>query len=133
MTSVHAPTTVLRLRPGFPVLRRDAGSLQVGCHRPWAVRLPDRPSVRELLAGLEAGTPAEHLDHDARLALDRLLARGLVVLGTPDATTAPRPAELLLSVTTPAAAVRPDARRRSASWPNPLRRPGCRSCSRSRD
>lgn len=91
-----SPTQLLRLRPGFPVLRRDAGSLQVGCRRPWAVRLPDRPSVRRLLDALQSGTDAGHLDADARLALDRLLAARLVVLGTPDPPSEPDASELLL-------------------------------------
>jgi len=107
-----SPPATLRLRPGFPVLRRDADSLQVGCRRPWAVRLPDRPSVRRLLDALEAGQDHGRLDDDARLALDRLLAARLVVLGTPDAAGEPHAAELLLFGDD--ARRRRDARRTSA-------------------
>ena len=96
MTASATTVSTLRLRPGFPILRRDADSLQVGYRRPWAVRLPDRPSVRRLLEALETGQDHGRLDDDARLALDRLLAARLVVLGTPDAAGEPHPAELLL-------------------------------------
>jgi hypothetical protein len=96
VTSVHAPTATLRLRPGFPVLRRDEGSLQVGTRRPWAARLPDRPSVRRLLDDLAGGREPGALDGDARLALDRLLSAGLVVLQAPDDAENPSAADLLL-------------------------------------
>ncbi|MEZ0579152.1 hypothetical protein [Nocardioides sp. MH1] len=78
--SVAAPTGLL-LRPGVPVLRRDANTIQVGLHPPLAVRLPDRPEVRSLLDALQARAPLAALAPVAERALDALLAAGLVFPG----------------------------------------------------
>lgn len=68
------------LRPGFPVLRRDQDTLQVGLRPPYAVRLRDRPGVRTLLEALRTGTVLRALpDDDAAAALVRLRRAGLLV------------------------------------------------------
>jgi bacteriocin biosynthesis cyclodehydratase domain-containing protein len=57
-------TRRLVLRPGVHVLRRSASELQIGLHPGRALVLPDRPSVRALLAGLSspASAPPEGYD-----------------------------------------------------------------------
>ncbi|KAA1426927.1 hypothetical protein [Nocardioides antri] len=82
--SVSAPPARLLLRPGAPVLRRDATTLQVGLHPPLAVRLPDLPEVRALLDGLREGAVPDGLTPAAEEALDRLLAAGLAFPGVPE-------------------------------------------------
>ena len=73
----------LLLRPGVPVVRRDAHTLQVGLHPPLVARVPDAPEVRALLAALRSGAdPGEPAPVAAR-ALDVLLAAGLVFPGEP--------------------------------------------------
>lgn len=70
------------LRPGVRVVRRSATELQVGLGADRAVVLPDDPSVRLVLRGLDDGQPPPppaHLSPAARHACDLLLARGLVV------------------------------------------------------
>lgn len=94
-----------RLRPGFPVLRRDVGALQVGVRRPHAAVLPDRPSVRALLVALERGADTAPLDDVARLALHRLVAAGLVVPAN-DVAAVPAAERMLFGA---------DARRRLAA------------------
>ncbi len=43
------------LRPGWHVVRRDAGTLQIGIDPPHRVVLSDSPGVREVLAALRGG------------------------------------------------------------------------------
>jgi hypothetical protein len=74
-----APTTALVLRPGVPVVRRDASTIQVGLQPRLAVRLPDAREVRALLASLRAGTVPGDLTPVAAAALDRLVAAGLAL------------------------------------------------------
>lgn len=76
---VSAPSLPLVLRPGVPVLRRDAGTIQVGLDPPLAVPLPDRPEVRALLDRLRDGAVADGLTPAAERALDRLVEVGLVL------------------------------------------------------
>lgn len=85
-----------RLKPGRPVLRRDAATWQIGFDAA-AVRLPDTPDVRRLLTALDplgpplspSGAPPPSPDrYDARRvlheSLDALRAAGhLEVSGTP--------------------------------------------------
>ena len=85
--SVRTATTTLLLRPGVPVLRRDADTLQVGLHPPHATQVPDAPEVRALLDALRAGVGPGELPEVAARALERLQGCGLVFAGAP-ATTA---------------------------------------------
>lgn len=78
---------MLLLRPGLPVVRRDARTLQVGLHAPLTCRLEDTPEVRALLGALRTGTTPDDLATTAERALGTLLAAGLVFDGDP------RPAE----------------------------------------
>jgi hypothetical protein len=78
---------VLVLRPGVPVVRRDADTLQVGLHPPLAVRVPDAPEVRALLASLRSGEPPGDLAAVAARALDHLVAAGLVFAAAPARAT----------------------------------------------
>jgi hypothetical protein len=79
-----APTTAaLLLRPGVPVVRRDATTLQVGLHPPAVAQVPDAPEVRALLDALRAGTDPGALTPLAARALDSLLAAGLAFPGAP--------------------------------------------------
>lgn len=114
MESLAAPATALRLRPGFPVLRRDQDDLQVGVRRPLATLLPDRPSVRRLLDDLEHARDPGPLDEDAQRALRRLAAAGLLIAdrtastdGPAEVRDGPPPSDLLL--------FGGDARRRAAA------------------
>jgi hypothetical protein len=75
--SVVAPTAELLLRPGIPVVRRDAETLQVGLHPPLAAQVPDVPEVRALLEDLRRGSAPGDLTPLAARALDSLLAAGL--------------------------------------------------------
>lgn len=68
---------VTMLRPGCPVLLRDADTVQVGLSEPLAVRLPRRPEVVALLRALETGTTSP--PPGATDALTRLRQAGLVV------------------------------------------------------
>ncbi|VXB14499.1 hypothetical protein [Nocardioides sp. AX2bis] len=65
-----------RLRPGAPVLLRDAGLLQVGLDPPSLALLADTPAVRALLARLRTGCPEPALgpgaDPDQVTAWQRL-------------------------------------------------------------
>lgn len=81
--TVSAPPVRLLLRPGAPVLRRDADTIQVGLDPPLAVPLPDRPDVRALLEGLRRGAVAGDLTPTAARALDRLLETGLALPAAP--------------------------------------------------
>ncbi|PWN04407.1 hypothetical protein DJ010_01840 [Nocardioides silvaticus] len=83
----------LRLRPGLPVVRRDAATLQVGLRPPLAVRLPDAPEVRDLLSGLRDGSAAADLSPVAAASLHRLAAADLLVPLGSDATPAALVAE----------------------------------------
>jgi len=83
-----APAVGLVLRPGVPVVRRDAGTLQVGLHPPLAARVPDVPEVRSLLDALRGGWTPGDLTPVAARALDSLLAAGLAL---PAAAGATRP------------------------------------------
>lgn len=86
------------LRPGVRVVRRAVDQLQVGIG-PDAVVLPDHPSVRLLLRGLEDGRSPAHpalLAPSARHAAETLLLSDLVVdadvwcaalEGAPDSST----------------------------------------------
>ena len=75
--AVAAPTAELLLRPGVPVVRRDADTLQVGLHPPLAAQVPDVPEVRALLEALRRGSAPGDLTPVAARALDSLLAAGL--------------------------------------------------------
>ena len=82
------------LRPGVPVVRRDAGTLQVGLHPPLVARVPDAPEVRSLLDALRGGWTPGVLAPVAARALETLLAAGLAFPAAPTATAAtggPRP------------------------------------------
>ena len=57
------PTTLL-LRPGVPVVRRDADTLQVGLHPPRVAQVPDAPEVRALLDALRVGVGPDELTGD---------------------------------------------------------------------
>lgn len=74
-----------RLRPGAPVLVRDAGVLQVGLDRPACALLADTPAVRALLARLRTGCPPPPLgpgsDPDQVTAWQRLDQALLLVPG----------------------------------------------------
>lgn len=83
-----APAVELLLRPGVAVVRRDAGTLQVGLDPPLAARVPDAPEVRALLDALRAGRAPGDLTPAAARALDTLLAAGLAF---PAATGPARP------------------------------------------
>jgi len=78
---------VLVLWPGVPVVRRDANTLQVGLHPPLAVRVPDAPEVRALLASLRRGEPPGDLTAVAARALDSLVAAGLAFPAAPAPAT----------------------------------------------
>lgn len=80
-----APPAELLLRPGVPVVRRDADTLQVGLHPPLAVRLPDTADVRALLDSLRTGTALAGLGAVATRALDTLREAGLALLSEPEA------------------------------------------------
>ncbi|WP_028661316.1 hypothetical protein [Nocardioides insulae] len=95
----------LRLRPGLPVLRRDAGHLQVGVDPPICVVLPDSQEVRRLLDQLAEGATAPPPGPRARRAWELLLAAELLVDG---ATADAEPA--LAMAHGPAAAARRRAR-----------------------
>lgn len=101
-------TRRLVLRPGTPVLARSPGIVQVGLDAP-AVRLPDEPAVRALLADLlrPRGLP-EETEADPGV-LDRLRAAGLLVV-VPDGAAGA--AEQVLR-----AQFGPDAVRRHAARP----------------
>lgn len=99
----------LLLRPGTPVMAREPGVLQVGLDGP-AVRLPDQPDTRDLLADLGRfpGIPDGPDGPDGTGAvLDRLDAAGLLVV-VPE--TVPQPADQVLR-----AQFGPDAVRRGAA------------------
>lgn len=74
-----------RLRPGAPVLVRDAGVLQVGLDQPARALLADTPAVRALLARLRTGGPPPPLgpgsDPDLVIAWQRLDQALLLVPG----------------------------------------------------
>lgn len=79
-------TAELRLRPGVPVVRRDATTLQVGLYPPLVARLPDAPEVRALLDALRSGTGPGDLAPVAARALESLLGAGLALRATPGST-----------------------------------------------
>lgn len=81
--TVSTPTAALLLRPGVPVVRRDADTLQVGLTPPRVAQLPDLPEVRALLDALRAGADPGELPEAAARALETLLAAGLAFAGTP--------------------------------------------------
>ncbi|KAA1421010.1 hypothetical protein F0U44_01365 [Nocardioides humilatus] len=86
MPVTATPPAVLLLRPGIPVVRRDADTLQVGLHPPLAACLPDRPEVRDLLATLRDGATVPSpgsLAPEAAHALAALRAADLVLTGAP--------------------------------------------------
>lgn len=85
---VTAVTGQLVLRPGLPVVRRDARTLQVGLHPPLAVRLPDAPEVRGLLASLRSGAVPADLAPLAAHALEALRAADVVVPAGPEPASA---------------------------------------------
>lgn len=87
MSSPAAPAAELVLRPGTPVVRRDATTLQVGIDPPLVAPLPDLPDVRELLRALRHGEPPGDLTPPAARALDTLLAAGLAFPAAPGPTT----------------------------------------------
>ncbi len=80
---VTAATAELVLRPGIPVVRRDADTLQVGLHPPLAALVPDAPEVRALLDALRGGRPPGELPPVAARSLDTLLAAGLAYSAVP--------------------------------------------------
>lgn len=87
MSPAATATAELQLRPGVPVLRRDATMLQIGLHPPLVARLPDEEDVRRLLAALRQGAPPGELTPRAARALDALTAADLVVPVGPDPVT----------------------------------------------
>src|SRR5918993_1493056 len=91
--SVTTPTAVLRLRPGVPVLRRDADTLQVGLHPPHVARVPDTSDVRSMLDALRVGDSPTELSPVAARVLDDLLTAGLALPSVPDTTAAQRVAQ----------------------------------------
>lgn len=66
------------LRPGTPVVRRDADTLQVGLTS-HSVRLPDRAEVRALLAALRTGTEPPPPTVETERAWSLLRAAGLAI------------------------------------------------------
>lgn len=68
----------LVLRPGVHVLRRSAEELQVGLHPDRALVLPDRPSVRALLATLSSPAALPPEEYDGR-TVALLTGAGLLV------------------------------------------------------
>ncbi len=84
---VATPTAQLLLRPGAPVLRRDATTLQVGLHPPHVAQVPDAPEVRALLDSLRGGVSPDDLTPVAGRALDSLVAAGLAIPGGPATTS----------------------------------------------
>jgi hypothetical protein len=81
--TVSTATAALLLRPGVPVVRRDADTLQVGLDPPHVAQLPDVTEVRALLDALRAGADPGELPEVAARALETLLAAGLAFSGTP--------------------------------------------------
>jgi len=79
------PTGRMRLKPGYVVVRRDHGHVQVGVDAPHRAILPDTADVRRLLADLVAGRVSTPLSLPARRALADLVAAELVDDGTPAA------------------------------------------------
>ena len=77
MTVTAAPA--LALRPGVPVVRRDADTLQVGLDRPHVACLPDVPDVRRLLDALRRGAAAGPYEVVQLRALAVLQGAGLVL------------------------------------------------------
>ena len=73
------------LRPGWRVLRRSDGVLQIGVDPPHRVVVPDSPGVREVLHALHGSRRPERLGADGAACLSDLLAADLVV----DADAAP--------------------------------------------
>jgi len=69
-----------RLRPGAPVLRRDAETLQVGLDPPTRAVLTDTPDVRRLLGALRTGCPAPPAGTTDGATWARLGAARLLVL-----------------------------------------------------
>lgn len=84
----RVPTATLLLRPGVPVVRRDAETLQVGLDPPHVALLPDTPDVRALIALLRSGSEPESLPEGSGRALHTLRAAGLVHAGVPPVTDA---------------------------------------------
>lgn len=68
-----------RLRPGAPVLRRDAATLQVGLDAPARVLLADTPGVRRLLTALRTGCPTPSPAAGESAPWEQLAAAGLLV------------------------------------------------------
>jgi hypothetical protein len=91
----------VRLRPGLPVVRRDAATLQVGLRPPLAARVPDAPEVRALLDGLRDGLAPADLTATAAETLDRLRAADLVVTAPPVSTPATVAAQALFGADGP--------------------------------
>ncbi len=85
-------STVLILRPGCPVLARDAETLQIGLTPRLSVRLPDHPAVRELLDELRCGRVPGPLSTVAETALATLRDADLVLAVPGSATTDDGPA-----------------------------------------
>lgn len=74
MPQVDAPRLVLR--PGAPVLRRDAATLQVGLDAPGRVLLADSPVVRRLLGEMRStGVAAPRGSNPQHAELGRAMAR----------------------------------------------------------
>lgn len=110
MTAPSHTASVRRLRPGAPVLRRDADSLQVGLDAPTRVVLPDTPPVRGLLARLRTGCTRPTSGAGEAAAWERLEAAALLVPGPDRAGDVDAPAPGALAAT--AAWAGPDAARR---------------------
>lgn len=122
MTLTAAIAPPLTLRPGVPVVRRDAQTLQVGLDPPHVACLPDVPEVRHLLAALREGESAGPYDVVALRALAALQHAGLTLpvwAGLPDPAVAAAQAQFgadgvrrLHSRTTAAVGVRAAGRAR---------------------
>ncbi len=69
----------LILRPGVPVVRRDAATIQVGLTRGRSVCLPADDEVRDLVRALRDGAPTGPLGPRARTALAWLVDAGLAL------------------------------------------------------
>jgi hypothetical protein len=81
------------LRDGLPVVRRDDRHLQVGLDAPHRLVLEEAPGLYEALSHLDRRPPAE-----LRPVVDRLVHDGWVVEGSRGSSSAPREAQVALTV-----------------------------------
>lgn len=70
--------SIVRLRPGVVVVRRDDRHLQLGLEPPHRVVLPDVPEIRDLVDALERQRPIRASAPRVAHALDRLEAADLL-------------------------------------------------------